>query len=206
MNSKHTGHAKLTMLILVGALAGAAGLTLALRPPPEPQSLKLLPQPRQLTDFALVDGAGQPFGRTQLEGDWDLVFFGFTHCPDVCPGTLNVLAEVTRQLVQRNAAIPRVTFISVDPIRDQPEKTQEYAQYFHPTFRAATGDDAQLSAISRQMGVVYYIPEDAAADVNYNVDHSAAILLIDPQARLAGLFPTPHDPALIADDLEVTLQ
>lgn len=199
------GRANTVLLLIVAAIAAGAGLWLALKPPPTPDALKMFPERRQVTDFALLDGQEQPLGIRQFQGRWDLVFFGFTNCPDVCPGTLAVLADVQRRLEAESwpaAELPRVTFVSVDPVRDAPARADEYAKYFHPSFRAATGPDAQLAALSRQLGAVYYIPEEAANSPSYNVDHSAAIILLDEDGRLAGLFPAPHNPGAIAEDLK----
>ena len=92
----------------------------------------------------------------------------------------------------QDSALPRVVFISVDPERDTPDRLADYVEFFDPTFVGITGPDAQLAALSLQMGIAYFVDQhDAGA--NYDVAHSAGILLLDRQARLVGVFPAPHD-------------
>lgn len=200
------------ILVLAGAVAAAGGLWVALKQQPasspSPIAIQnavstLLPQPKPLTPFSLVDGQGQSFGVDDFKGAWDLVFFGFTHCPDICPTSLATMAQVRSTLADAGvppAELPRLNFISVDPIRDKTEDIATYAAYFKADIRAATGTQAQLDNLSRQLGVVAYVPPDASEQGNYNVDHSAAIIIIDPQARYAGIYSAPHIATAIADD------
>ncbi|MDT8320519.1 MAG: SCO family protein [Xanthomonadales bacterium] len=163
-----------------------------------------LPQPRVIADFALVDDAGRPFSLQDLRGQWSLLFFGFTHCPDICPSTLYDLQQVNETLRKQppGALAPhRVLFVSVDPERDSPEKIGPYVRYFDPGFSGVTGPHEQLAPLTRQMGVAYRIEEHEAGSLHYSVDHSAGILLTDPQGRLHGVFPAPHDAAKITADL-----
>ncbi|MDJ0652902.1 MAG: SCO family protein [Xanthomonadales bacterium] len=188
------------------AAAGAAAGAWLLKKPeadaPALQAALLYPEPRVLADFALQDAEGANFDLQRFTEQWDLVFFGFTHCPDICPNTMNELKAV-QQLLQESESAPRVnvTFISVDPERDSPRHLATYVNYFDPGFQAATGPEAQLRALTYQMGVLYDIEEHEPGDMSYQVDHSASILVIDPAGRLAGQFPAPHDPVAIAADL-----
>ena len=101
----------------------------------------------------------------------------------------------------RQAVPYQVVFVSVDPERDTPERLKEYAAYFHPDFLAVTGSDEQLAPMTLQVGVAYRIEPHEPGSLSYAVDHSAGIMLIDPQARLHGVFPAPHDPQAIIQDL-----
>lgn len=158
----------------------------------------LWPDPRALTPFELVDQDGAPFDLARLQGRWTLLFFGYTYCPDVCPATLAALAEVHSLLVAEDATRDlQVVFVSVDPQRDTPARLAEYVRYFDPVFIGATGSDEALRGLTRQLGVIAFRGE-ADADGNYLVDHTAALLLLDDQARLVGLFRAPHQPDDIA--------
>jgi len=166
------------------------------------QALKVYPQAREISEFELLDQFGDRFGKYRLTKRWHLVFFGFTHCPDICPATLSQLAQVLSGL--RNAVpeylLPRVLLVSVDPDRDTPELLARYVAYFDPDFIAATGSDDQLQVLARQLGAIYRIESHSPGAANYAVDHSASILLLDPEARLAGQFSAPHHvDAIIAD-------
>lgn len=167
-------------------------------------SLLVLPDPRVIADFRLTDHHSQPFALADLRGQWSLIFFGFTHCPDVCPGTLFELHQVNANLKQALPAAtdpPQILFISVDPERDTPAKLEQYLAYFDPGFIGITGDHVQLLPLTRQLGIAYRIEEHEPDTPHYGVDHSASILLINPQGRLYGAFPAPHDAEKISADL-----
>ena len=160
----------------------------------------LYQEPRPLPDFALVDQDGAAFGPARLRGRWTFLFFGFVNCPDICPTTLSTLAAVRRTLADLPAPErPGVALVSVDPARDTPPVLGRYVSHFDPSFTGLTGAPGKLDALARDLGVAVFVgPEDA--DGNYPVDHSAAIFLVDPQARVVALFNTPHDAATIASD------
>ncbi|MGH8447510.1 MAG: SCO family protein [Solimonas sp.] len=196
------------LLVVVAAGALAAGLLAAiwLQKPAATVTLQsgtLLPQPRPLADFQAIDQDGQAVGRAQLEGRWTLLFAGFTACPDVCPTTLAMLKNVKAQLGD-DAGKLQMEFFSVDPERDTPERLKQYVQYFDPDFRAMTAPEPELQKMARMLGIAYAkVPGADAA--SYTMDHSAALILLDPQARLAGFLTPPFDPAKLAADLRVVL-
>ena len=130
-------HAPVWIAVLV-AVAIGAGVALYERSQ-EPLALRAgtaLPEPRALPDFALVDQAGRPFGRARFEGRWSLLFTGFTHCPDVCPTTLALMAELRRRVARDDL---QFVFVSVDPERDTPEVVARYLAHFDPALVGATG-------------------------------------------------------------------
>ncbi|HZD53929.1 MAG TPA: SCO family protein, partial [Woeseiaceae bacterium] len=115
---------------VVLVLGGAAWLAARnAGPPPEPQYATPLPEAKPLPDFSLVDQEGRPFTRERLRGRTSLLFFGFTHCPDICPTTLEQLASARQQLADEGPA-PQIVFVSVDPERDTPEKLAAYVRHF----------------------------------------------------------------------------
>jgi protein SCO1/2 len=159
----------------------------------------LLAPPRPLPEFALTDQAGVPFDPARLKGHWTLMFFGFTHCPDVCPTTLGMLAQVEKKLnAALPAASPQVVLVSVDPERDTPAQLKSYVKFFSPTFTGVTGSVEAVDNFTRALGVP--VAKTQLADGNYTVDHSAAIFLLDPQGAMRALFSTPHSADLIAAD------
>jgi len=195
------------LAVLVAALSAAAGFSLwQLRqhgPATMTAALRILPEPRALAGFDLVNHHGEPFSLEQLRGRWSLLFFGFTHCPDVCPSALYDLHQVNQTLsAGHSGGVPyQIIFVSVDPERDTPQRLEEYVTYFDPEFLAVTGSPQQLAALSRQIGVAYRIEPHEPGNTGYTVDHSASVLLTDPQGRLHGLFPAPHDADRIARDM-----
>lgn len=167
--------------------------------PPELQAM-LWPQPRQLQSFNLVDQHQQPFNLERLAGKWTLLFFGYTHCPDVCPMTFSVLKAVYDSLDQypEIKSNTQVVFISVDPERDPPEHIAEYVAYFDKDFIGATGTLDAIDDFAHQLSAGY-IKEPADEFGNYQVNHTGSIYLIGPQKRIHGAFAPPHQPKVIVD-------
>ena len=202
-----------TAWILVAALAAGLGLLAAWQlfgrggetKAPQLEAVTLLPQPRELPAFNLRQSDGTPLVAGELAGHWTLVFLGFTFCPDVCPTTLTELAQAQKQWESMpESTRPRVLFVSVDPERDTPGKTGEYAHAFHPDTLAATADVPALEKFATSLGFVFMKAPGANFEHNpqdYSVDHSAHIAVLDPQSRLAGLIRPPLQPQAIAADL-----
>ncbi len=187
--------------LMIGALVGA----ILLQPGAvELNSGTLLPKPRPIAPFTLSGSNGRPFTNADFSGHWTLVFAGYTFCPDVCPTTLADLASV-RSKLGADAGKLQVVFISVDPQRDTPERLDKYVHYFSPDFRAATGDNAALEALGQSLGFVF-LKVPGATPESYLMDHSAALMLINPRAELAGYLTPPFKADVIAADLEPLLQ
>ena len=158
----------------------------------EPEILGFLwPAPKPLTPFELVSTKDETFNINSLKGHWTFMFFGYTSCPDVCPTALTKLTGVTKHLRSKDAAEDvQVIFVSVDPARDTIERMQQYVGYFDKSFIGATAPIEQLDVLTRQLGVLHErtTPDDSGS---YLVDHTASVMLIDPSARLVGVFSTP---------------
>jgi protein SCO1 len=188
------------LLVVAAALCAAfAGFYLARKldsTGPTLASGTWLPQPRALADFSLTEGGGQPFTLHDLQGAPTLVFFGFTHCPDVCPTTLIKLAQIVRRA---QVAGLRVVFVSVDPQRDTPQVVAQYARAFSPEFRGVTGSSEQIEKLAGAFGVAVSRVELPGGD--YTMDHSAVVFLINGQGRIAALFTPPFDVPRFAADL-----
>ena len=153
-----------TAWLLVAALAAGLGLLAAWQlfgrggetKAPQLEAVTLLPQPRELPAFNLRQSDGTPLVAGELAGHWTLVFLGFTFCPDVCPTTLAELAQAQKQWESMpESTRPRVLFVSVDPERDTPGKTGEYAHAFHPDTLAATADVPALEKFATSLGFVF---------------------------------------------------
>ena len=188
---------RIILMLLAAVLLSACS-------PPEPPQLKqgtLLPSAKAVADFQLTDHNGKPFTRENLKGKWSFAFFGYTHCPDVCPTSLAMLAQVMRILEKDNTldVLPQTVFFSVDPERDTPELLEKYLPYFHPDFIGVTGDPQHVLLLTRQLGIMYGKAPGDNAD-NYLVDHSASIILFNPDGNFLALFGIPHDPGLIAQE------
>lgn len=185
----------LIIIALAAALAGALLARHAGQAPVALQSGTLLPGGRPVPDFTLTDQEGEPFGMARLKGQPSLLFFGFTHCPDVCPTTLALLAGL-----ERKPPIPglRTLFVTVDPERDDTLTLKRYVNAFSGQMIGLRGGDAQLDMLMHSLGAVRYKHPLPGGD--YTMDHSATLYLIDARGRLAAVFTPPFSlPALDAD-------
>lgn len=208
--SKPRSRLNVTTLIVIAAFVAAAGLWLGNRhfataPRPDLSAALLYPQPRVIDDFNLTQPNGKPLTLADWRGHWNLVYFGYTTCPDVCPTTLATLKSVAASLKTRNLSDRlQIDFISVDPERDTPEVLSKYVAFFNPEFIAATGSDAQLTPLSRSLGLIY--SRSTSPKGLAEVDHSSSVVIIDPQGRMAGLFRPPLAAAQMAGDLAALIQ
>ena len=159
-------------------------------------------QARALEDFELTDHRNLPLTPAELTGKWSLMFFGFTHCPDICPVTLQTLDRMLRSIDDSDvSAALQVYFVSVDPYRDTPQRLAEYVAYFNPAFIGASAPLEQLRRLTGPLGIAHQVHQRSDDSDNYGVDHSGAVVLINPQAEFAGLFGAPQDAAAMARDL-----
>lgn len=144
---------------------------------------------KELKAFTLVAADNKTFNLESLKGKWSFIFFGYTHCPDVCPATLNVMGSAFSMLERNPAIAPEIqgVFVSVDPKRDSPELLKEYVFYFDDGFSGVTGSTAQIDAFTRQIGAFYALNPKSAEDTSYSVTHNSTIFLVDPRdASMAG--------------------
>jgi protein SCO1/2 len=189
--------------ISVGAIAVAAALAgvyvaRMLHQPAVPslESGTALPTPRVLAPFNLVDTHGSAASAATLRGHPTLVFFGFTHCPDVCPTTLALLTSVQKQL-----AIPdlKIALISVDPERDTPEQLGKYISSFGGDLIGLTGSAPEIVNASRSFGVAASRVDLPGGD--YTMDHSATVFVLDSAARIIAVFTPPLTAGALTRDV-----
>jgi protein SCO1/2 len=189
----------IAILLIVVALF-ALPVFFAPKPPVRGEpGLTLIPPHGEIAAFELRDQNNQVFDLARLRGKWSLLFFGYTHCPDICPLTLGTLKQVHQLLGEDNKDLQYV-FVTVDPERDTPEIMRSYVGYFHPDFLGVSGPHSELDKLTKALGVYYHLGKVSSAG-NYEVDHSAAVFLVDPQARLRGLFSAPQDAGHMAANL-----
>ena len=149
----------------------------------------LFETPRDIPPVSLTAASGGEWTEKQLKGQWDLLFFGYTYCPDVCPTTLAELRQLMQELPQAVRDNLKVTLVSVDPKRDTPERLREYIDYFNTDFAGATGEPAELEKLARALSVAYIEPDTTQPD--YLVDHSGQVILVNPEGQYAGFLRPP---------------
>jgi protein SCO1 len=161
----------------------------------------VLSPPLQVPAFQLHDDGGRPFTADGLRGRWSLLFFGYSHCPDICPMTLKTLTRARARLADLPPAQqPRIVFVSVDPERDTAARLADYVRYFGSDIVGVTGPHARLEALTRPLGIAYHRESLTPDATDYAVAHSSSILYVDAQGRVRALASPPHEPEAIADD------
>ncbi|NMM40699.1 SCO family protein [Pseudoalteromonas arctica] len=141
-------------------------------------------QAKPLSDFTLQDQNAQPVTKQTLQGQWNLVFLGYTSCPDICPLTLAKLNGVYKVLKDEYSL--QIWFLAVDPKRDTVAKRKAYIDYFNPDFLAVSGEHKDLFPLVRELGLIYAISNSDKQE--YAVDHSASIAMVDPQGAVRAIF------------------
>ena len=154
--------------------------------------------------FTLTDQDGRQATDRDYQGRYRIMYFGFTHCPDVCPTDLAVIGQALRRFEQSDperAARVIPIFVSVDPERDTPAVIKEYVAAFHPRLVGLTGTPAQLADMARRYGA-YYSKEAPAAKAGYNVNHSRLAELIGPRGEPIALLPYEKGAEAVAAELD----
>lgn len=160
------------------------------------------PEPKQLTNISLVDQDNKPFNEGAFDSHWTFVYVGYTFCPDACPLSLTVINQIHGLLEKKNIADNvQMLLVSVDPERDTPDRLLEYTKYFNENFLAATGEPEDIKTFTDQVSAIFALPDDRS-DPNYLVDHSSAIVLIDPKSSVHAIFTPPQIATQLATDFE----
>jgi protein SCO1/2 len=149
--------------------------------------------------FTLTDQNGKVYTDKNLRGHWTLLYFGYTHCPDVCPLTLQLMGDVMDKLGAKAARVTPL-FITVDPARDTPAVMQQYVAVFGKQFIGLTGSEAQIAPVLKEFRV--YAKKRPVAGGDYAMDHSGSIYLLDPTGKFAGTYEEVLGPDKIAADLK----
>jgi protein SCO1/2 len=201
--------------IVVGVGLGIFAGARHLQTEPGYQIAQLLPEPKSIPDFDLINHYEKPINSGLWQGHWSLVFFGFTSCPDICPMELQKLSRLLNRAAG-DAAL-QIVFVSVDPERDTPPKLREYTHFFHPDIIALSGSNAELARFANFFGAAYdrsviidkklfnvpagiNMPE-GSGDV-YQVNHSTRVFLVNPNGAYNGSFSPPFTTEILWDDLK----
>ncbi|NKB78192.1 MAG: hypothetical protein GKR96_14450 [Gammaproteobacteria bacterium] len=167
------------------------------------------PKQKQVVEFEMINQDNEPFNLSTLTGKWNFLFFGYTHCPDICPITMQTLRQARSIIIEQAPSLEQETqfiFVSVDGERDTPSHMKTYLDFFGGSFIGATGNTDQINSLTSQLGIPYSINPHEPGDTNYLVEHSGAILLISPQGMLASIYQPPLEPELIASRFDQIIQ
>lgn len=156
--------------------------------------------PKPVEVHGLTDENGQPFGGGRLDGQWTVLFFGYTSCPDVCPTSLGLLKKEYAALGELQDQV-QVVFVSVDPSRDTQAKLREYVNYFHEDFHAVRGRKEAIDHLAEQLGA-FYRRDKTTAEAGYTMSHSGDFYLLDPEGRWISYFRPPLKSGELASSLK----
>lgn len=151
--------------------------------------------PRIFSELQLTDHRGEPFTKANLQGQWTLVFFGFTNCPDICPATMSVLGEMYSKLRDRERERVQVVMVTLDPERDSITLLRDYVPYFNADFLGVTGSEPRIKRWSAELNIAYgQVPLEGD---DYTIDHSTQLVLINPRGDYHGFFKAPHNEMML---------
>lgn len=194
---------KFALVWFILVLVGLSPLTVACTSTYEYKGVVMDP-PLPLPDFELTATDGQPFHLSDVAGDYALIYFGYTFCPDVCPLTMADVRQALADLEGRDRV--HVIFISVDPERDTPELLQRYVNAFGPDFIGLTDDFEKTRAMMKPYGAYAEKEEVADSAAGYLVNHTARLYLVDPDRNLILTYPFGFEPEDLRSDLTYLLQ
>ena len=169
-----------------------------------PEYSTVLTKPIKLDEFLLTADDDSVFSNQSLKDKWSLLFFGYTHCPDVCPLTLHQLAQANKELADKLDSTPNIIMVSVDPDRDTSEILQKYVRSFGENVSGVTGKNEELDKLTSQLGIFYKANKHEGE--NYSVNHSAAVILINKNAEFHAVFSAPHSIEHFVSDLPLLLK
>jgi protein SCO1/2 len=187
-------------ITIAAVFVSALAYTLLNPPPMTREELRnhgvyMFEKGRILNDFTLINDLGEPYGNSALEGKWSIIFFGFTHCPDICPTTLAQLSDFYRGLDPETAAMTQVIMVTADPERDTLEVLNSYVRYFNQDFVGLTGDYFDVHRFAEQLNTTFRKVPGSGED--YQVDHGANLAVINPYGHFQGFIKPPFDGAAL---------
>lgn len=166
----------------------------------------LLPTAKSLGEFNLKDMNGNPFNHKSLQGHWSLVFFGYADCPDVCPATLAQVAQLWSSYEDKKPhPNAQFIFVSLNPVEDKPEQLKGFLTRFNPNFIGVTGTETEIERVSKLASAYSWKDPNKSKAGKTVIDHSATLLLFNPEGRLHAMFTPPHQINEIKKDLAVLL-
>ncbi|KAG1053312.1 hypothetical protein G6F46_003769 [Rhizopus delemar] len=161
-------------------------------------------KPKLGGEYSLMNAeTKQPFGSEDLKGKFSLIYFGFTHCPDICPEELDKMAEVvdmTKKEIGKDVLVP--VFITCDPRRDTPAIVKEYIKDFHEDLIGLTGTEEEIRKVAKLFRVYVSSPPDISEGDDYLVDHSIFFYLMDPQGKFLDCYGQNSEAQAVAESFK----
>ena len=194
---------KQSYLVLIALVILIAGIAVYQYTLPPTLHGSVIDPPKPMPDFTL-SSMNSHTHLSDFKGKVTVIFFGYTNCKDICPATMAKMSTAFDKLGDRAADV-RLIFISVDYKRDTPQTTGAYASKFRPNFVGLTGSQAEIDTVTRDYGI-YYKLDNPDANGNYEVEHTADVMVLDRQGRLEMTWSPDQQPDEIAADLSVLIK
>ncbi|VAW60059.1 Cytochrome oxidase biogenesis protein Sco1/SenC/PrrC, thiol-disulfide reductase involved in Cu(I) insertion into CoxII Cu(A) center [hydrothermal vent metagenome] len=200
-----------SILITAAVVSLAAGVWFAKSNTQNTQTIKpsaiqgaIYPNAKVLNNFNLINQLSVKYTKKDLINHWSLVFVGYTHCPDVCPTTMALMGQITQIMNEQGVQPPQIIFLTVDPERDTAEVLKPYIAYFNENFIGLTGSIKEVSALSKQLNAVFRKAAGSSGKIteqDYLMDHSSALMLINPEGNLQSILTAPHTPGVVIESI-----
>ena len=198
-----------TVIFLILMICTFLGLWYLISPefsrnPPKTLAATILTKPSQpMSAFTLEDTNGKPFTEKSLKGHWNVLFFGYVDCPNVCPATLTIMRDTWNHYLPTQHPPARFIFTSINPKPDSTQELSTFLKRFHPNFMGLSGKPEEIQKFSQQLGIFANPSDELLPSGALDISHTSALLVLDPQSRLRAIFTPPLDPDNIVKDLEV---
>ncbi len=199
----------LVLAIILGVVFYIENKKPSIQPVPETPAIAsatVLNPTKPLINFSLQDSNGNPFTQKSLIGHWTLMFFGYADCPEICPTTLAIVSGVWRSFTAQGLD-PKAQFVfaTLDATVDTPVKLKNFLSRFHPDFIGITGNPTQIEELSKNMSIYSFREPTLNEKGQKIIDHSATLLLINPEGRLQALFTPPYQIETLKKDLALLI-
>lgn len=203
---------RLTFILGIGLMA-TLGIWIGINPlfhkgsesnPTVPVTIATYIHPaKPLPDFSLIDNKNKPFTQKTLLGHWTLLFFGYAKCPSICPATLATVTDLFHSIKDIQKDQPHFVFVSLNPQNESPQILDEFLSRFNSNFIGLTGEEVEITKLSKSCSIYSFEEMDAKGQTI--IDHSATLLLINPQGQIQALFSPPHKTEELIKDLRILM-
>lgn len=163
----------------------------------------VLTEAKMIDGFSLTDNKQRAFTLENLKDRWSILFFGYTHCPDICPTTLSTLKQMHLLLSEQQADSLQVVFVSVDHERDHPELLDGYLSYFNNDFVGLSGDLVVIEKLAQNLGIYFKKAASSSSDPtsDYLIDHATTLIMVNPEAKLKAVLSGPYNAVSLYNDV-----
>lgn len=172
----------------------------------KPDSIQgaIYPKAKVIKEFSLINHRSEAFTKQNFKNHWSLIFVGYTHCPDICPTTMAVMTQVSEMMHKQEIQPPEIVFLTIDPERDTADSLNSYVTYFNKNFIGLTGELNEVKQLTAQLNAVFRKSPGLSGEItdkDYLMDHSSALMLINPAGNLQSILTAPHTPANMIESI-----